>query len=83
MARGQCASCLEVFSSESAFNMHRVGSYGEPIYEKKYITGYTKSERRCLTEAEMLQKDMVKNEKGIWITGEFDASMFQPKEEQL
>jgi hypothetical protein len=63
--------------------MHRVGSHGEPTYDEKgkKVLGYTKSERRCLTESEMLAKKMAKNEKGIWITGEFDASVFGKKEE--
>jgi hypothetical protein len=63
--------------------MHRTGSYGDPIYDAKgkVVIGYAKSERRCLTEAEMLAKKMVKNGKGIWTTGEFDASVFGKKEE--
>jgi len=62
--------------------MHRVGSYGEPIYSEKgrEVIGYTKHTRRCLSEAEMLDKKMVKTDKGIWITGEFDASVFRVKE---
>jgi len=83
MARSQCTGCLEIFSSESGFNMHRTGSHGEPIYDKKgrEVVGYTKHSRRCLTEAEMLAKKMIKNEKGIWTTGEFDASVFKKKGE--
>jgi hypothetical protein len=45
------------------------------------MAGYTKSERRCLTEDEMLAKGMIKNEKGIWITAEFDTSVFSKSEE--
>jgi len=75
MARSQCSGCSEIFSSESSFTMHRTGSYGDPIYdESKHITGYTKHERRCLTEPEMLAKKMVRNEKGMWTTGEFDQA---------
>ncbi|OLD63402.1 MAG: hypothetical protein AUF65_02380 [Chloroflexi bacterium 13_1_20CM_50_12] len=82
MARSQCTACSETFSSESGFNMHRTGSYGDPIYDPKgkVVIGYAKSERRCLTEDEMLQKKMIKNDKGIWTTGEFDASVFSKKE---
>lgn len=83
MARSQCSGCSETFSSESAFNMHRTGSYGDLIYDdKKRVTGYTKPERRCLTEVEMAAKGMIKNEKSIWITGEFDASVFKQEKER-
>ena len=76
MARSQCTACKETSSSESAFNKHRTGSYGDPIYdESKHITGYTQHERKCLTEAEMLAKKMVKNESGIWITKELDRAI--------
>jgi hypothetical protein len=34
-----------------------------------------------MSEREMLDRKMVKNERGIWITGEFDASAFAKKEE--
>ena len=79
MARSKCSSCLEVFSSESAFNMHRVGSYGDPIYEAKgkVVVGYAKPGRRCLTKAEMDAKNMVENEKGIWTTGTFDPDLME------
>jgi len=82
MARAECTSCLELFTGETAFNMHRTGSYGEPIYDrKKQLKGYTKHTRRCLTVDEMVAKKMVKNDKGIWTTGEFDASVFGKSEE--
>lgn len=76
MARSKCSNCSENFSSESAFNMHRVGSYGDPIYDAKgrVVVGYAKSARRCLTKAEMCAKNMVENEKGIWTTG-FDPNL--------
>jgi len=75
MARSQCCGCNETFSNERAFNKHRTGSYGEAIYdENKHVIGYTKHERRCLTEEEILAKKMVKNEKGMWTAGEFDQA---------
>ena len=55
--------------------MHRTGSYGEATEEGKY-----KHERRCMNESDMLKKGMIKNEKDIWLTGEFDASVFGKKE---
>lgn len=83
MARSICSGCSETFSSESAFNMHRVGSYGDSIYDSnKRVIGYTEHTRKCLSEAGMLQKGMAQNDKGIWITGEFDASVFGKKERE-
>lgn len=83
MARSNCSGCSETFSSESSFNMHRVGSYGDAIYDEKgkVVVRHTKHDRRCLSESDMLSKGMVKNERGIWTTGEFDASVFSKKEE--
>lgn len=58
--------------------MHRIGSYGNAIYDEKgkVVVGHTKHTRACLDAAQMLEKGMMKNEKGIWLTGEFDASVF-------
>jgi len=73
----ECCACGQLFTSDSPFRKHRVGLYGEPIYDsKKQVDGYTKHTRTCLTEVEMLEKGMMKNEKGLWTTGEFDASAF-------
>ena len=55
-----CTACRLVFSSVSAFDMHRVGPYNPPG-------------RRCLTDREMLNKGMVRNNRGVWTTGEFWA----------
>jgi hypothetical protein len=57
--------------------MHRVGSYGDPIYDAKgrVVVGYAKSARRCLSKAEMCAKNMAENEKGIWTTGAFDPNL--------
>lgn len=76
MARAECRACGKIFSSTYAFDKHRTGSYGKPIREKNRIIGYTKHKRRCCTEQEMLDKQMIKNDKGVWTTGEFDASIF-------
>jgi hypothetical protein len=62
--KSTCGACGRIFSSISSFDKHRVGRF-EPM------------ERRCLTEPEMLQRGMTKNEKGWWTTGEFDASKFR------
>jgi hypothetical protein len=59
--------------------MHRTGSYGEAIYDEKgkKVISHTNHDRRCLSEQEMLSKKMIKNDKGFWTTGEFDASVFE------
>lgn len=79
--KSTCGACRKVFASLGAFDMHRVGSYGEPIYnEKGRIMGYTPCERRCLTEIEMQQKKMTQNARGWWTTGVvFDTSRFANK----
>jgi hypothetical protein len=83
MARAECRACGKFFSSVSAFDMHRTGSYGNPIYgNNKRVIGYTESQRRCMTEQEMLDKKMIKNDKGIWTTGTFDASVFEKQESE-
>jgi hypothetical protein len=61
--------------------MHRVGSYGNVVYEGKNVIGHAKHTRYCLSQEEMKKKGMIKNERGIWKTGEFDASVFKKKEE--
>lgn len=58
MAKSVCSACKETFSSVSSFDSHRVGKY-EPMT------------RRCLTRDEMLAKNMVLNERGMWTTGAF------------
>ena len=68
MARSECAACRYVFSSLSSFDKHRTGSLSDKT-------------RRCMTEEEMIKAEMVKNGKGIWATGEFDASVFGKKDE--
>lgn len=80
MAKSTCRKCGEVFYSISGFNMHRVGGYGDALYNGKYVIGHTKHSRRCLSESEMSSKNMIKNDRGIWTTGEFDASVFNKKE---
>lgn len=51
--RNQCQGCGEYFNSTSAFDKHRVGDFGV--------------DRRCITNAEMQAKGMVKTDSGFWI----------------
>ena len=81
MARSVCSGCKLIFSSESAFDKHRTGSFGGPIHENGRVVGFEKSQRRCLTVDEMLAKEMVQNEKGWWTSGVFDGSWIKEKEE--
>jgi len=73
----ECAGCLLVFTSISAFDMHRVGGYGEPIYKRlasgkqNEIIGYTQPTRGCATIPEMITRGMVQTSKGWWATGQF------------
>jgi hypothetical protein len=76
-----CGACNKVFSSVGAFDMHRTGTYGEPIYEKGRFVGYTPCARYCMSVESMQSKGMIQNEKGWWTTGvEFDTSRFANKE---
>jgi hypothetical protein len=65
-----CGACGLTFSSLGSFDLHRAGSYGEPVYnEKGRIVGYTPCERHCLSVEAMQDKGMVLNERGHWTTG--------------
>lgn len=64
-------ACMEWFSGDTSFDKHRVGSYGDAIYNARgEVTGYTKPARRCLSIAEMTGKGMKQNTRGDWTTGE-------------
>lgn len=62
----QCTGCGLYFSGLSAFDKHRVGSYGEVIQDKNKITiGYTPHTRHCLNASEMLAAGLIlKND--VW-----------------
>lgn len=76
MARSTCAACKAVFSSTSAFDRHRAGSYGLPIIRNGQVIGYTPEMRICIVEEAMRKRGMVQNAKGIWTTGTFDGAAF-------
>ena len=69
-----CGECHCRFTSNTAFDMHRTGGYGEPMYSangkgsRGEITGYTKHTRRCLTEERMIANGM-QLDNGRWSTG--------------
>lgn len=55
--KNQCRGCGEYFRSNAAFDKHRTGEFN-----------HRPSQRRCLTVDEMLERGMVKNAKGFWVT---------------
>ena len=71
--KSTCSGCGEIFASVAAFDAHRVGSFGEPIYQasrsgrSRSVVGHTPGSRRCLTCQEMYRVGMIRNEKGWWM----------------
>lgn len=71
--KSTCGGCGQVFASIAAFDTHRTGSFGEPIYRSsqnghsQHVCGYTAHTRRCLSEEEMQAKGMSRNERGWWM----------------
>ena len=57
--RNQCQACKQYFNSNAAFDMHRVGGHGV--------------DRRCRTPQEMLDKGMVVNHAGFWVTEAYNV----------
>lgn len=55
--RNHCSTCHEFFNSNSAFDMHRTGSFDN-----------SQDPRRCRTQAEMLEIGMDVNQDGYWVT---------------
>ena len=71
--RSQCGACGLTCSSVAAFDAHRTGSYGEPIYKpsstgkSRKVIGHTPPTRRCMTVAEIQALGMTQNAKGWWM----------------
>ena len=57
--KSTCGGCRLVFASLGAFDAHRVGSFGEPMYQvsrsglSQHVIGHAPSSRRCLTVREI------------------------------
>lgn len=49
-----CASCHESFTSDTAFDEHRVGAFGV--------------DRRCLTPDEMSDSGILRDRRGYWMS---------------
>ncbi len=74
MAKSLCRACGEMFVGVTAFDAHRVGSFGNPIYktsrtgkQTKTVIGHTLNTRQCLTVPEILLQGMTRSEKGWWM----------------
>jgi hypothetical protein len=71
--RSYCSACGLTFHSVSAFDAHRTGSYGEPIYQgsrtgkSRKVSGHTPPTRRCMTLPEIQALGMTQNAKGWWM----------------
>jgi len=79
MGKNICGACNQIFGGLSSFDMHRVGSFGEPIYKNgksRDLVGYTKHSRRCLTPDEMVALSMRQNEKGWWVSREMPVGIW-------
>jgi cytochrome c-type biogenesis protein CcmH/NrfG len=63
----QCATCGLTYGSVAAFDTRRTGSYGEPISQGRKLLGAPKSQRRCLTVAEIQARGMRQNARGWWM----------------
>ncbi len=88
MSKCICPACQETFTCLSAFDMHRVGSFGEPIYahsrtgKSRRVIGHTPSTRWCLSESEMGAKGMASNDKGWWMTRPSESHWAEDEEEE-
>ena len=71
MGKNICSGCDLTFGSVGSHSKHRVGSYGDAIYDKhKHVIGYEKPTRRCLTVDEMLASGWTTNPRGWWMKPE-------------
>ena len=72
----ECTACGRKFLTEKMFNKHRTGSFGEPVYGKSRVAKYyTKNQRRCMTEEEMLDAGLCHNNDGVWSTSIIDKEI--------
>jgi hypothetical protein len=62
MPKSLCSACNQMFTSLSAFDLHRTGKFKRKM-------------RRCLTEQEMRARGMVQNAKGWWMRAAFDGEL--------
>jgi len=65
--RNQCPGCGYYFNSIKAFDRHRTGKHGV--------------DRRCRTVEEMIQRGMLVNKDGFWVTEKMDKEYEQRKKD--
>ncbi len=87
--RSLCRGCGLTFTSVAAFDAHRTGSYGEPIYKSsrtgksRRVGGHTPPTRRCMTLTELLALGMTQNARGWWmLPAPAHAPWTKPAQEQ-
>lgn len=71
--KSTCPTCKKIFSSDRAFDKHRVGNILQGL-----PPGQGARERRCLSEVEMIGRGMVQGRGGLWgreaMKREFEAA---------
>jgi hypothetical protein len=92
IVKSLCRGCNQTFVSVAAFDIHRVGSYGEPIYKgnSHRVVGYTPHQRRCLCIEEMVALGMTQNARDWWqmpvrvktIAGVVTGEVYEEEKEQ-
>lgn len=61
-----CRECNTDFGSVQAFDLHRVGKHAYTYSEGLKFDPPVEDGRRCLSESEMLERGLVKNQRGTW-----------------
>lgn len=74
-----CTVCHRSFGKGGAFNTHKTGHFGKPIYRQKksrktgaitqVFVGYGKPTRRCMTDEEMMTAGLGLVD-GLWVVVE-------------
>jgi hypothetical protein len=73
MGMNLCRGCGLTFGTLKAFDAHRTGPYGEPIYKpsrtrkSRQVIGHTAPTRRCMTVPEIQALGMTQDRKGWWM----------------
>ena len=89
MGMNLCRGCGLTFGTLKSFEMHRTGSYGEPIYRTsstgntRYVIGHTPPTRRCMTLPEIQVLGMTQDRKGWWTLPKRLASPVQEEKAEL
>lgn len=62
-----CGKCEKYFSSMTLFDAHRIGTFGETIYNASgmHVIGYTPHARRCMSADEMMAAGYQQERKAV------------------